>query len=356
MGLFALGCLGVFLSWGCTEVFRRSAFSKKHLDLPNERSLHTNPTPRGGGIGIVLVVLFFGTVLQFGLSRGPGQGLSAAQAGLVMGGSLLIAVISWLDDFRKGMPPSLRLAVHAAAALMVVLATGGWSHLGLPIRETMTLQYAGYLLAIVWTVGLVNAYNFMDGIDGLAATQTVTAALGWLVIGIIAGSPFLAAAGVLLASSAIGFLIHNWPPAKVFMGDVGSAFLGFCFAAMPFCAAKTTWGLTASRLPIAGFLMVAPFVIDASFTFIRRLIKREKLSQAHRSHLYQRLVVTGLSHGTVTLIYMILGLLGGFGAVLFVFLTDRVAADIIAIMVGTAIFLIPMIWVISRERRASSRA
>jgi hypothetical protein len=102
--------------------------------------------------------------------------------------------------------------------------------------------------------------------------------------------------------------------------------------------------------------MVAPFVIDASFTFIRRLIKREKLSQAHRSHLYQRLVVTGLSHGTVTLIYMILGLFGGSGAVIFVFLTDRVAADIIAIMVGTAIFLIPMIWVISRERRASIRA
>jgi UDP-N-acetylmuramyl pentapeptide phosphotransferase/UDP-N-acetylglucosamine-1-phosphate transferase len=148
-------------------------------------------------------------------------------------------------------------------------------------------------------VGLTNAYNFMDGIDGIAAGQGIVAAIGWGIIGLITGNPFLTALGFLLAASCLGFLCHNWPPARIFMGDVGSAFLGYTFAVLAVIASQSD-----PRLAFIGILFVWPFVFDAVFTFFRRLRKHENVFEAHRSHLYQRLVIAGYSHGVVSTLYI----------------------------------------------------
>ena len=275
--LFALGVISAFFSWAVIAIFRRWAINKNLLDQPNQRSLHIRPTPRGAGIGIVLVVLIIGAALQFGRLRDSFHATcSRGQISLFMGAALLIAVISWLDDIRNGLSPGLRLAVHAVAAGLAVSAVGGWDRIALPFFGTVALNWIGSVVMLVWIVGLINAYNFMDGIDGLAGVQSVTAALAWVTVGILSGNPLLSVAGTLLGSSTVGFLIHNWTPAKVFLGDVGSAFLGFSFAVMPLCAGQGFLGAGADRVPIAGFLIVAPFVMDAAFTFFRRLVRKEK--------------------------------------------------------------------------------
>jgi SAM-dependent methyltransferase len=161
------------------------------------------------------------------------------------------------------------------------------------------------VLTLLWIVGLTNAYNFMDGIDGIAGCQAAIAGMGWCALGGWSGLPLVTVLGLLLAASSLGFLIHNWPPAKIFMGDVGSTFLGYSLAVLPILAAQSD-----PRLAVAGVLLVWPSVFDASFTFLRRLRRGENVFAAHRSHLYQRLVITGLSHRWVSSLYGALALIG----------------------------------------------
>lgn len=338
-----LGAGSVVITWMAVRLFRGWALSNKLLDHPNERSSHDRPIPRGGGIGIVLVVWIFGAFVNHSI---PG-------IGLVVAGALLIGVVSWLDDIRRGLSPAIRLIAHIGAAGLAIGAISGWSQIAVPFVGKIAFGWPSYLLAMVWIVGLVNAYNFMDGIDGLAGVQAVTASAGWLAVGVFAGSPVLSATGTVIGSSAIGFLLHNWPPAKIFMGDIGSAFLGYTFAVIPVCAGWAVPGSLAARIPFAGLLMVAPFVLDATFTFLRRLAKGERLSQAHRSHIYQRLVITGLSHRGVTLVYSALGFLTSAAGVGFIFVEDRLMADVIAsfslaVSVGVLLCLVTL-----RERGTS---
>jgi UDP-N-acetylmuramyl pentapeptide phosphotransferase/UDP-N-acetylglucosamine-1-phosphate transferase len=156
----------------------------------------------------------------------------------------------------------------------------------------------------LWIVGLVNAYNFMDGIDGLAGGQAIVAASGWVLVGILTGQPALTGAACVLAAACAAFLRFNWSPARVFMGDVGSAFLGFAFAVLPLSTPSPV------RFVLAGACFMWPFLFDTCFTLIRRLLRRENVLQAHRSHLYQRLIGTGVSHAHVTSVYLMLAALG----------------------------------------------
>jgi len=278
------------------------------LDIPNERSSHARPMPRGGGLAIVVVTLA-GIWITFPFIHSV---LSVWQLLAFTIGALLIAGVSWLDDLRS-LPTYVRFAVHLICAILVCLAFGEWNELNLPGVGNFILGLWGWPLTLVWIVGLTNAYNFMDGIDGIAGGQAAVAGLGWAIIGIISQQPFLCTAGILLAFSSLGFLGHNWPPAKIFMGDVGSAFLGYTFAVLPVIAARGD-----ARFVLIGILFVWPFVFDAAFTFVRRLVKRENVFAAHRSHLYQRLVISGLSHQTVTLLYVALALIGVVLALAFV--------------------------------------
>jgi UDP-N-acetylmuramyl pentapeptide phosphotransferase/UDP-N-acetylglucosamine-1-phosphate transferase len=353
----AAGCAGAVLSWGITGAFRRWALKKRLLDYPNERSSHTRPTARGGGIGIVLVILAWGL---FRLGRSfqgpPAWPFDPWRVGLILAGGILIAAVSWLDDARRGLSPGVRLAVHAAAAGLVLLGAGGWSRIALPVAGTVSLGVFGFAAALVWILGLVNAYNFMDGIDGIAGAQAVAAAAGWFAVGRLAGNPALSTAAVVIGASAIGFLIHNRPPARIFMGDVGSASLGYVFAVLPILVARTLPDPLAERAPVAGLLMVAPFVVDATFTFSRRLARRERLALAHRSHLYQRLVITGLGHGTVTGLYLILGVVGSAVGLAFLFVPDRTLAGLSAAAVLLLVWGAPWIWASTREKRAPKPA
>ena len=197
------------------------------------------------------------------------------------------------------------LATHAAGALLILFAVGFWPSVDLPFVGSVHWGWLGVPLAFFWVVGLTNAYNFMDGIDGLAGSQAVIAGVGWAGLGWLRGEPLVSLLGLLVAGSSLGFLLHNWPPARIFMGDVGSAFLGFTFAALSVLAAQQN-----PRLAVAGILLLWPFIFDTIGTFLRRLRRRENVFAAHRSHLYQRLVIAGYSHRTVTLLYSGLALVG----------------------------------------------
>ena len=223
-----------------------------------------------------------------------------------MAAALAIAAVSWLDDLRS-MPAWVRFCVHAAASLVLIAGCGWVSDIYIPLLGTYSPGFpAGTLLTLIWLVWMTNAYNFMDGIDGIAGTQAVVAGAAWLVFGLgrSGGMEFLY--GGIIAFAALGFLLHNWQPASVFMGDVGSAFLGFTLAAIPLLSVgdgrlQSSFGLYLSAL----FLW--PFLFDTVYTFFRRMLKGERVWEAHRSHIYQRLVLAGHRHSTVTLMYGVLG-------------------------------------------------
>ena len=172
------------------------------------------------------------------------------------------------------------------------------------------------MITWLWIVGLTNAYNFMDGSDGMAGSQAVIAGLGWACLGWLADFPLLADLSLLLAVGSLGFLPHNWPPARIFMGDVGSAFLGYSFAVLPLLGLRAG-GPLASLSPILGLLLrLAVCLRHRVLTFLRRLRRGENVLAAHRSHLYQRLIIAGYSHRFVLLLYSGLAIIGA-GAAIF---------------------------------------
>jgi UDP-N-acetylmuramyl pentapeptide phosphotransferase/UDP-N-acetylglucosamine-1-phosphate transferase len=255
--------------------------------------------PHGGGLAIVIV-----TLAAFLLYAALVEGWSWLALLAYLAGAMIVAAVSWLDDLRT-LPVVIRLVPHSVAALCVILGMGAWQVVGLPYGGSIDLAWLGPVVTFIWIVGLTNAYNFMDGIDGIAGSQAVIAGIGWAVLGWLGDQQLVSVLGLLIAATSLGFLGHNWPPARIFMGDVGSAFLGYTLAVLPVVASSGE-----SRMPIAGALLVWPFIFDTAFTFIRRLLRGENVLSAHRSHLYQRLIIVGHSHRSVTQLYVLLFLSG----------------------------------------------
>ncbi|MBZ5498498.1 MAG: glycosyltransferase family 4 protein [Acidobacteriia bacterium] len=298
-----LGLVAAVSTYGGVKRFRRWAERRQILDLPNARSSHTRPTPRGGGVIIVAVTLVGGAFLVAALAPAyPWPAYLPYAAG-----ALLVAGVSWIDDLRS-LPNSLRFAVHLLATLVAIAGLGYWHVIDLPLYGPLALGWWGAVLTAVWIVGLTNAYNFMDGTDGIAGGLALAAGLGWAFLGWEAGDLLVGGLGLLIACSCLGFLVHNWPPARIFMGDVGSAFLGYTLAVLPVMFAGI--GSESGAAPVVGCALVWPFVFDTAFTFTRRLLRRENVFSAHRSHLYQRLIAAGSSHRRVALIYVSLALVG----------------------------------------------
>jgi UDP-N-acetylmuramyl pentapeptide phosphotransferase/UDP-N-acetylglucosamine-1-phosphate transferase len=251
-----------------------------------------------------VVTLVLGSVLS------AGEGTNWWRAFLAYAlGAILVSFVSWLDDLRS-IPSWMRLLVHAAAASTAIAGIGYWKTLALPVVGSVEPGWFGAVVSLVWIVGLTNAYNFMDGIDGIAGGQSVVAGLGWVLLAWQGGLPVLSGLCLLVAAASLGFLLHNWPPARIFMGDVGSAFLGYTLAVVPLMYSFLNAGDHAGRALLIGVLLVWPFVFDTAFTFLRRLIRGENVFSAHRSHLYQRLVTTGWGHQNVTVLYIGLALAG----------------------------------------------
>ena len=282
-------CVGV-------ELFYRWSLQQKLLDIPNERSSHTTPTVRGGGLIIVLVCLTAYALHTFFVTDN-------FQWSYFIGASL-IAFISWLDDLYT-ISFGWRFLVHALSASIIILTLGHFQAIYVPFFGKINFGVVGAVLTFLWIVWMTNAYNFMDGIDGIAGMQAVTAGIGWLAIGSLLGISSTSFYGGVIAFSSLGFLFHNWHPAKIFMGDVGSAFLGYSFAVLPFLSIRE-WGentINQMFLPIIAVLLVWLFVFDTIFTFVRRIFNGEKVWEAHRGHVYQRLVIEGFQHQSVTILY-----------------------------------------------------
>jgi UDP-N-acetylmuramyl pentapeptide phosphotransferase/UDP-N-acetylglucosamine-1-phosphate transferase len=277
-------------------VFRIWSLKNNILDVPNERSSHVNPTPRGGGLVIVLASLF----AYVAYSKITGRNFS----GSYLLGASIIALVSWLDDLFN-IWFVWRFLVQSLAAILIIMALGYFRDIYVPFAGNFELSIFGSFLTFFWIVWLTNAFNFMDGIDGLAGMQAVTAGFGWVLVGINAGFESAALIGGVLAFSSLGFLLQNWYPAKVFMGDVGSAFLGFSFAVLPLIVERDVTGDSSilSFLPLISVSIVWLFLFDTVLTFFRRLLNGEKVWQAHREHIYQKLVISGLTHRFVTVLY-----------------------------------------------------
>jgi UDP-N-acetylmuramyl pentapeptide phosphotransferase/UDP-N-acetylglucosamine-1-phosphate transferase len=297
--LASVGIVSFASSWLGVRLAKDWLRRRRVFDVPNQRSSHSAAVPRGGGIALAALTLSALVALAFRAGT-PAR----SQLLLVIAGGTIIAAVSFFDDIR-GVAMPIRLAVQIAAATLSLAAFGAWSPIALGGKYILLNGGAAAFLTIVWIVGLTNAYNFMDGIDLMAAGQAITAGLGWVVLGTLGGVPDLVVIGAVVAFAAAGFAVHNRPPATIFMGDVGSAFLGYLFAT--FCL----WAL--QRDPIlatGGVLLVWPFIFDTGFTFLCRARRREPVFSAHRSHLYQRLVIAGLSHLQVSALYAALDLIG----------------------------------------------
>lgn len=276
------------------EIFRHWTLKRKVFDVPNERSSHSVPTPRGGGLIIVIVSLIGYVAAALVTGRAFSWGYFA--------GAILIALISWVDDLFS-ISFGWRLLVHISAALLLVFDVGFIHSVEIPFRySSIEFGSVGAILTVIWVIWLVNAYNFMDGIDGIAGLQAVVAGTGWSVFALIFDYPAVYLYSGIIVGACLGFLVHNWRPAKIFMGDVGSAFLGFTFAALPFLAFDQRAG-NSQLLFSAAVAFIWFFLFDSVLTFLTRLITGKKVWEAHRDHLYQKMVISGMRHSTVTLIY-----------------------------------------------------
>lgn len=302
------GAATAALSWAMVATLVRLAPRIGLVDLPNERSLHTRATPRGGGIGFILALALslVGLSVLGVISKNAGGRDSWLPLASYSGAVLLIALVSLRDDFRS-LGAGSRLVCQILAAGIALLGIGSFRYFSIPGCPTADFGWFGAGLTVFWIVGLTNVYNFMDGIDGIAGIQGVVAGLAWAAAGLLQGSPEIAALGISLAGGCLGFLGHNWSPARIFMGDVGSAFLGYSFAVLPLLLlrelpASAPVGSQGS-IPVFALLVVWPFVGDGLLTFFRRARNREKLWRPHRSHLYQRLVQAGWTHARVSALY-----------------------------------------------------
>jgi len=334
---------GVVSYFGVAGV-RRWALHHQALDIPNERSSHFRPTPRGGGLAIVSVTILGWVIL--GILFQPSTPWIALAT--YAAGASLIALVSWVDDLHS-LSAAKRLVAHGFGALAAVLAFGYWHAIPLLPGQSVMLGCTGAVLTWLWIVGMTNAYNFMDGSDGMAGSQAVIAGLGWACLGWLANFPLLTNLSLLLVVGSLGFLPHNWPPARIFMGDVGSAFLGYSFAILPLLGLRENSSL-AGLSPILGALLVWPFLFDTGFTFLRRLHQGENVLMAHRSHLYQRLIIAGYSHRFVLLLYSGLAIVGA--AVAISWLRRPVPAFWCSVLLLPSLAWLLYRFVVAEERRA----
>ncbi|MCC5840168.1 MAG: glycosyltransferase family 4 protein [Opitutales bacterium] len=291
------------LGFGATALTLRAARRAAIIDVPNERSSHSVPTPRGGGLSIVAILSASLSVAFFSVDHTGGS--SVLFAWFLAG--IFLAAFSLIDDVRP-VSALIRLPLQLITAAAVLWTVGGWPVLELPGMPSLAWGAFGWLLLLFWIVGLANVYNFMDGIDGIAGTQAVVAGLGWALAGYWVNDTALMWLGLAISGSAGGFLVLNWAPAKIFMGDVGSAFAGFAFAVFPLLAHHRNPEISLTVWLACAVLFVWPFLFDGAYTLLHRLYRRENILQAHRSHLYQRLVISGLRHPPVTLLYGALAL------------------------------------------------
>lgn len=303
------------------------------LDEPNHRSSHDRPTPSTGGVAIFAAfVVGFATVWgvsdQARLSTFHLIGFAIAAFG--------IASIGFLDDLKKLKTFKIKLASQIVAAMVLLAFDIVFSRVSLPVIGAFDLGWIGYPLTVIWVVALTNIFNFMDGLNGLAGGTAVIVAAFLCSVTYAEGSVFVYILCYVVAASTAGFLVFNFPSARLFMGDVGSQFIGFSFAALAVIAAE----IDASRTSFLVMpLLFFNFIFDTMFTLCRRALRGEDITQAHRTHLYQLLNRIGWSHTRVSLLNFAMTALQGIGALVLIRLgPDERMLVFVPFLAGQAVY------------------
>ena len=253
------------------------------LDYPNARSLHSTPVPRSGGLAVLLGSSAPLLVLA-------ALGISTPELGWIAAALLPVAGIAYLDDLGE-VSRRLRLVAQVGAALLLMSGGLRWTLFDLPGWVLVFPGWVAVMLTLVYVVWLVNLYNFMDGMDGFAAGMALFGFSAFAILGWSGGESVFALASACVAVASAGFLTGNFPPARIFLGDAGSSSLGL------FVAAFSLWGAHLGLFPLwSAWLAFSPFILDATWTLLARLARRERIWEPHRSHHYQRLVLAGWSH------------------------------------------------------------
>lgn len=296
INMVVLLLIAFFCSYTATAVMRRYAIANNIYDIPNSRSSHTLKTPRGGGVSIVLV--FLGALIFLWWSTDISDGTSFLS--IFLGGSI-VAMIGFRDDHQH-IPARWRFFAHLIAAIVSLSLLPELPELKIfsTTFDIAAITFPFYVLMLIW---LLNLYNFMDGIDGIASIEAITVSVCAAVILLLNGSEAEAQILLVLSACVAGFLVWNWPPAKIFMGDASSGFLGFTLGLM---AVITSINNTISLW--SWLILLAVFVTDATYTLIRRMVNGDKWYEAHRSHAYQILSRQHRSQKKVTVAVLVVNI------------------------------------------------
>lgn len=263
------------------------------LDHPNERSLHDRPIPRGGGLAILIAIIACSalTIIFY----------SAHDLAPIALAVLIVTIISFFDD-HYSIPPLYRFLVHVAVAGIVVYGDFFFQKIEIPGVTWEWPYMAGALFSALFIVWMINLYNFMDGMDGFASGMAVFGFGTFAILGWTADHNLFMSISLIIASASAGFLVFNFPPASIFMGDIGSSTFGLLAAVL------SLWGVKDHVFPFwVAMLVFSPFIMDATVTLLRRALRREKVWQAHKTHFYQKLVQAGWGHRkTLVLEYLIM--------------------------------------------------
>ena len=326
--LLPLGCTA---SWALTSSVRRYALQCGLLDRPNARSSHTIATPRGGGVAIVVSYLGLVAVL---LATGS---VDPRLAVVLLGSGLVVAALGFIDD-REPMSARWRFAGHLAAAAWVLFWLGPLPAVPL-FGRIVDLGLAATLLSALFLVWSINLFNFMDGIDGIASLEAITVSLGGAFVWWLTQPQGDWPIAVAFVACVAGFLVWNFPPARIFMGDAGSGFLGCVVATLALWSSHT-----ASHLFWSWFILGGCFMVDATVTLVRRVARGERFNEAHRSHAYQYAARLHGSHKKVSVAFVVVTL----GWLLPI--AVAVALHRLDGLVGVLVAYAPLVWLAFRYK------
>lgn len=329
--IIILGILSLVLSYFGTQLIRRWALKRGVIDVPNQRSSHQDPTPTGGGMAIVMS--FLAVILIAGLFQSDN---TKQYWGLIING-LIIAGLGFLDDLYT-LRRTPRIIIWILITVLSLFFGIELHSISLPILGVVQFGVFSPVVTFLWLIGVTNLFNFMDGINGIAGCEALIVAGFLAVIAFSAGNTLVFFASAIIFSAVLGFLPYNFPKAKIFLGDGGSNFLGYIFAALAVIGSQGDQFQIPFTIPV---ILLSMFLLDGGTTLIKRFPKGKDWLEPHRDHYYQRLVKLGYTHKQVTLFYCALNVILGSLALVILNVNERYSLTLM--FVSIVPFLIVLI-------------
>lgn len=282
-----------FFSWILLRILLKHHRGLFALDRPNKRSMHVQPIPRGGGI-VIAGLFVLGSI--FFIPTWPG--IHRCLVALV-GGTLVISIVGWLDD-QKSLNSFTKFTVQLVIGVICVGLIQPETTIYLFTEKMVDLtSFILIPVIVLWITWIMNVFNFMDGIDGLVASQTIVNAFVLSIWFFYIGDTSIALVCLILCGATSGFIFYNWAPAKIFLGDSGSLSVGLIFGVL------AIYGVTKHEMPVIGFIVLyGIFLADTGITLLHRMLKGERWWEPHDQHFYQRIVRTGISHSKMSIIFL----------------------------------------------------